>query len=632
MLLQLSDEYVATAFALAQSCTHKGMDDAQSERYCDLMATGMGCLESILRNFRLPDPRKECRIRLRLATLMFEETENDMEAEEMLSKGVSISERSRLTDLKFAMQHLLARVMFKTKPKAALKAIEKVQHEVEALGLVNWMYAFRFLSISLLIQRGGNADSTLLLRSLTALASLAEQYRHAGVHVTAALVEAIVHLRSKSEEALDLAQRALATARTYQLDPTMHTMPQIPVLLSILDLASSLRVCRPKETATKLDAMQKQLDPISKNRVWSSDGHVSIPLGPVSNSDIYHDTAGIFALVEDGTCVLSIRWMAQANIYALGFLLSGIVSLTKTTDHENAIKILQQAIKCTQMKSDTSLTPLSWIVSRDEELRNLELFIRLHLVFAYCATSRWALAAKSIQETHDILGRAGIGAEQATKSVLLYLQGVCKQGTGDLQGAMEDFGSPLLCAQAKDRGCTFDRDIQTLSTLNKVLILRSTQAQQHEAESLLNSIQAYCTAHDNKALGSAFHIIKATTPNSGMPIVKVKQQIQAALNSAQVVSNNQLLCIIMNTMTLLFFKDIVGQQALKCGNAGRTFANKVHDPLWKVVADAMYGDTLERCGELTKAGEVKADGEAAWVQVPQGVKDSLQRQGVDKSM
>lgn len=74
VLLALSDEYIHAAYTLESLDT-----DEQLEEYHKLIATGIGCLESVLKNYRHPDARMEARIRLRLASLLVEETENDEE-------------------------------------------------------------------------------------------------------------------------------------------------------------------------------------------------------------------------------------------------------------------------------------------------------------------------------------------------------------------------------------------------------------------------------------------------------------------------------------------------------------------------------------------------------------------------
>lgn len=85
-LLALSDEYIAVAYGM------QTLDTAQQIReYHELIATGIACLESALKNYRHPDARKEARIRLRLAALLIEETENDMEVSSCKSPRLASS-------------------------------------------------------------------------------------------------------------------------------------------------------------------------------------------------------------------------------------------------------------------------------------------------------------------------------------------------------------------------------------------------------------------------------------------------------------------------------------------------------------------------------------------------------------
>lgn len=74
------------------------------QNYYKLIATGLGCLEAVLKveplvfvyfisetecaqHFKM-QPQLEAVVRLKYATILYEETENAMEAEEALSKGV----------------------------------------------------------------------------------------------------------------------------------------------------------------------------------------------------------------------------------------------------------------------------------------------------------------------------------------------------------------------------------------------------------------------------------------------------------------------------------------------------------------------------------------------------------------
>jgi len=56
-------------------------------------------------------------------------------AYELCSQHISGSadpKKHRLLDLKYSMQHLLVRVLYKTKPKAALKSLDGIINDVEA--------------------------------------------------------------------------------------------------------------------------------------------------------------------------------------------------------------------------------------------------------------------------------------------------------------------------------------------------------------------------------------------------------------------------------------------------------------------------------------------------------------------
>lgn len=90
--------------AIAEECLEKARsavhDVAMSlhpervDEYQKLMATSLSCLEATLQNCKL-SPREEARVRLRYAATLQEETENLMEAEMALGKGISLCDKVR---------------------------------------------------------------------------------------------------------------------------------------------------------------------------------------------------------------------------------------------------------------------------------------------------------------------------------------------------------------------------------------------------------------------------------------------------------------------------------------------------------------------------------------------------------
>lgn len=98
---------------------------SDEDKYYKLMSTGLGCLEAVVKHYRM-HPRQEAMTILRYATLLHEETDNAYETEEILSKGITLCERHHMLDLKYTMHHLLARSLFTSNHAAALKSIDGV--------------------------------------------------------------------------------------------------------------------------------------------------------------------------------------------------------------------------------------------------------------------------------------------------------------------------------------------------------------------------------------------------------------------------------------------------------------------------------------------------------------------------
>lgn len=91
LLIALADEYFAAAHKIGSSVA-RVMTDNLSAEYQKLIATGLGCLEATFKKMRLT-PRLEAKVRLRYAGVLFEETENYMEAETALSQGILLCEQ-----------------------------------------------------------------------------------------------------------------------------------------------------------------------------------------------------------------------------------------------------------------------------------------------------------------------------------------------------------------------------------------------------------------------------------------------------------------------------------------------------------------------------------------------------------
>jgi hypothetical protein len=138
--------------AVAEECFDKArgsvhdvamsLDGALLDEYQKLISTGLACLEACLQSNRL-SPRQEAKMRLRYATVLLEETENSMEAETAITKGISLCEKvsdhgptfganitdwiyqNGLADLKYCMHYIRLKLLFQRNHKAALNATDR---------------------------------------------------------------------------------------------------------------------------------------------------------------------------------------------------------------------------------------------------------------------------------------------------------------------------------------------------------------------------------------------------------------------------------------------------------------------------------------------------------------------------
>lgn len=86
LILSAADEYIAAARSLG-SLAALSQRSADHDQYYKLMAAAMGCMETVLKKYS-QIPRDEAKLRLRYASLLVEETDNNQEIEETLAKGV----------------------------------------------------------------------------------------------------------------------------------------------------------------------------------------------------------------------------------------------------------------------------------------------------------------------------------------------------------------------------------------------------------------------------------------------------------------------------------------------------------------------------------------------------------------
>jgi len=276
-------------------------------------------------------------LRIRYATLLYEETDNDDELGQLLTKSITSCERNKLLDLKYSLQHLCARHMFKSNAKAGLNFLNSAIKETIAYQSITWVFALRFLRISLHMQLATQHDLQAALVDLKAIADLSRKRQEKAIAVLAAVLQAMVHLRTRDPEAVNSAQTALATARAQQLDESVNSVPQLEALILLVDLACSLSPWDPVAAKEKMRDMQVYLDETSSLTSWMKDGALAVPILRAGNAGLTEaESGGVFSRDEAGDDYMLFAWLSRTDVYMIGLLFSCVGNYPKA--HERGGK------------------------------------------------------------------------------------------------------------------------------------------------------------------------------------------------------------------------------------------------------------------------------------------------------
>lgn len=264
---------------------------------------------------------------------------------------------------------------------------------------------------------------------------------------------------------------------------------------------------------------------------------------------------------------------------------------------------------------------ISAALSRRAWRQNMKAYMQLHLTFALCTRTAWALAQEQLQNVKATVDVLDSHTNDDLHLTVLYLEGVIHQGTGNLDSALKIFQGPSLALTQINRSAAsqVQLELSIVSTLNTLLIIRSRPESFPESPRLLEYLGPLCTTSPNKSIQTAYQLVIATVsaPDS---IVRTKQSLQYALQAAKACGNKQLLYMTLNFLSWKFFRGVVGEQAEKSARTSHFTAKMGMDRLWMSVSAGVLGDALEVQGRLKEAEAVRAEGRNIAAGLPDAVK------------
>lgn len=299
----------------------------------------------------MSDPRVDARLRLRLAGILHRETIDHARVQALLVQGILKCQQHQFSDMLYAMQHLLIRSLAVTNPRAALKKLESVIPAPDAYRHLHWSYAFRLLRIEMVSAGDDAKNYKAVLQAISDLAGIAEREGETNVCAFAYLSEAMIQLRIASGDSLSEARKKVAMAKSRMGDDPTRSPIQLAAQANMLDLACELMVPCARDAAPKVKVMQEMMDRSIKASNWRANGAFELSLSDPISADAVSDCDGVFSVDDQGNSCLALNWLTRTELFAVGYLLSGIATLQKSGVDAKASQYLQAGLKLTGRES-----------------------------------------------------------------------------------------------------------------------------------------------------------------------------------------------------------------------------------------------------------------------------------------
>ena len=613
LLLCLADEYFAAAAKISN----------QSDVYFKLIATGLGCLEAVLTNFKLPALR-EAQISLRYAQVLYDETENYDDAERVLTKAIDICERQNFTDLKYTLQLLLACVLYESKPKAAIKDLQTMLEDIEAYKHTAWEYAARYQLAVFYMSAPGVRDLHGAISNIEKMAETANRNRDLAVAAFGDVVCALIHLQTSNADAISASQQSLAKARALSTMEEVSSVDQIMTIMEFVDLACSIRESNLAQGDGKRRRMQDFWTGISERPGWKQDREMMfLPVQKTSLRGLQLQMGGLVG-EKQGRYFLPFSWLDMDHAEACGFLLCAMSKAHKNAmDGGKAEAFIEHGLQRTR-HSDAS-----------SQQKILTCRFLVELAFLKCQKGDWGEALKAVKSIVKLSNEVGDDFPTSLTCITHYLRGTIQQGLGDLDNALQIYQSPLFDLgqfmqdgaapthhRSNDSEAMTIRNIAIMAAMNRLLIINDrSHTQYNQAPAVIEQLNVLVKSSHDKNVQAAYTLIHSLITQTG--ILRSKQSLIAALNAAKAISNAQITALVLMTMHQKHFLGVTDEHATKCVKATSLQMKSWGSPMWMAVTAGVEAQAAELRGEAAEAERKRKEAQVKAEGLPEAIKARL---------
>lgn len=613
----LADEYIEASKRV----------DAESEEYFKLTSFGLGCVESVLKNFQLP-PLREAQISLAYAQLLYETTENYDEAEKALTKAIELCERNNYLDLKYSLILLSVKVLFQTKPRAAIKAMQAYIMDMDAYKHTAWTYAFRY-ELAILHITSSIRDIHSAIAEVEKIVTLAEHNNDKAMLGFASAMAGILHLQTSHTEAVSNAQQAVARLRSLQFDSSLEALPQLQFVTDFVDQACAMRRYRPGEVEQKRKELQNTYGRLKDHPSWIEDvATVDVPVNESSLRELPLQTGGL-VIRRDDKYYISFSWCTKRDLEVLAFFLNATgMAFKNSSERGKAEEFLKHGLaRLREAKGSTLLNRTM-----------LECRFLVEKAFLLCMKGSWSAAKQPIRDAAILLKACQHEVPRSMSCALNYLKGAVFQGEGNIDRALQIWELPMFDLnesmhrpapdqpRAPRRHEDFDtevcRNFAILACMNRLFIIEDKSHPKHgDKANAIKLLGDFAKSSQDHNISTAQMFVDTALARSG--IWGTKEGVLKAMDAAKRVMNHQLIALVLVVMQQSFFVGATDEHGEKCVNACVTQTRSWANPTWKHVVQAIKAESLRFMNKFDESAQKMDEAKESWARLPDGIKQAV---------
>ena len=485
--------------------------------------------------------------------------------------------------------------------------------EIEAYKHTAWEYASRYQLAVFYLSTPAVRDLHNGIHHMEKLSKSAKTNGDKAVAAFADVVCALLHLQTSSSDAVPSSQRALAKARGHSTDQEVSSIHQIMMMMEIADLCCSIREYNYAQCDEKRRRMQDTWSTIMDKDAWIVDGDMMyLPIKQNSLRGVQLQSGGLVRKKGD-KYLLPFSWIDTNNAETWGFLLSAITKAHKNVSYGGkAEEFIEHGLLRTRDPSPLIEGRVGGITSQQ---KMLECHFLVELAFLKCQKGEWAEAEEAAKKISQLSEELGGDLPRSTAYITQYLRGTIYQGTGNLDAALEVYQADMFDlgqfvrgpAQFSGHHRSSDsegetiRNIVIMATINRLLIINEKSHPEYgHVTAITNDLNGLVSASRDKNIQAAHTLIHSEiTQNS---ILRSKQSLLTALNSAKVLCNAQVTSLVLMTMYQRYFLGQMDEHAVKCVRATSSQVKVWGNPMWMHVAAGVEAEAWEFQGKSAEAG------------------------------